>query len=55
MFVITGITGKVGGRVGDILLKAGLPVRAVVRCAGKGASWKARGSEIALVADAADV
>ena len=31
MFVITGITGKVGGRVGDILLEAGLPVRALVR------------------------
>ena len=55
MFVITGITGKVGGRVGDILLEAGLPVRASVRCAEKGASWKARGCEIAFVPDAADV
>src|ERR1700721_2458809 len=54
MFVITGITGKVGGRVGDILLEAGLPVRALVRCAEKGASWKSRGCEIALVPDAAD-
>ena len=54
MFVITGITGKVGGRVGDVLLQAGLPVRALVRCADKGASWKARGCEIALVPDAAD-
>jgi NAD(P)H dehydrogenase (quinone) len=54
MFVITGITGKVGGKVGDILVEAGLPVRALVRCAEKGASWKARGCEIALVPDAAD-
>src|ERR1700689_5037615 len=54
MFVINGITGKVGGRVGDILIEAGLPVRALVRSAGKGASWKARGCEIALVPDAAD-
>src|ERR1700683_1063151 len=55
MFVITGITGKVGGRVGDTLAEAGLPVRASVRCAEKGASWKARGCEIAFVPDAADV
>ena len=54
MFVINGITGKVGGRVGDILLEAGLPVRALVRSVDKGASWKARGCEIALVPDAAD-
>jgi len=54
MFVINGITGKVGGRVADILLEAGLPVRALVRSAEKGASWKARGCEIALVPDAAD-
>ena len=54
MFVINGITGKVGGRVADILLEAGLPVRALVRSAEKGAAWKARGCEIALVPDAAD-
>ena len=54
MFVITGITGKVGGRVADILLEADLPVRALVRSAEKGASWKARGCEIAIVPDAAD-
>ena len=54
MFVINGITGKVGGRVADILLEAGLPVRALVRSVDKGASWKARGCEIALVPDAAD-
>jgi NAD(P)H dehydrogenase (quinone) len=54
MFVINGITGKVGGRVGDILLEAGLPVRALVRSTEKGASWKSRGCEIAIVPDAAD-
>jgi NAD(P)H dehydrogenase (quinone) len=54
MLVINGITGKVGGGVGDILLEAGLPVRALVRSAEKGASWKARGCEIAIVPDAAD-
>jgi uncharacterized protein YbjT (DUF2867 family) len=36
MFVITGITGIVGRIVGDILLKAGLPVRAVMRSPEKG-------------------
>ena len=30
MFVINGITGKVGGRVGDILLEAGLPVLSLI-------------------------
>src|SRR5580692_5622873 len=55
MFVITGITGKVGGIVGDILLKAGLPVRAVVRSAEKGAFWRRRGCEVALVPDPEDV
>src|SRR5271154_1240470 len=54
MFVINGITGKVGGRVADILLEAGLPVRALVRSAEKGASWKARGCEIAIIPDSAD-
>jgi nucleoside-diphosphate-sugar epimerase len=31
MFVITGITGKVGGIIADTLLKAGEPIRALVR------------------------
>ena len=54
MFVITGITGKVGGIVADTLLKAGLPVRALVRSADKGAAWEARGCDTALVPDAGD-
>jgi NAD(P)H dehydrogenase (quinone) len=55
MFVITGITGKVGRIVGDILMKAGLPVRAVVRSPEKGAFWRERGCEVALVPDPEDV
>jgi len=53
MYVITGITGQVGGEVGRTLLAAGLPVRAVVRDAAKGAAWAQQGCEIAL-ADMAD-
>lgn len=48
MYAITGITGKVGGALADTLLKAGLPVRAVVRDAAKGEEWKKRGCEIAI-------
>lgn len=48
MYVITGITGKVGGAVAAALLAAGLPVRAVVRDATKGQAWAARGCEVVL-------
>jgi NAD(P)H dehydrogenase (quinone) len=48
MFAVTGITGKVGGTVADSLLKAGLPVRAIVRDKAKGAPWAARGAEVAI-------
>ncbi|MDG3441446.1 NAD(P)H-binding protein [Nitrospirillum amazonense] len=47
MYVITGITGKVGGAVAEALLAAGQPVRAVVRDAAKGATWAAKGCEVA--------
>jgi NAD(P)H dehydrogenase (quinone) len=53
MYAITGITGRVGGVAGHTLLNAGLPVRAVVRDAAKGAAWKDRGCEVAL-ADMSD-
>jgi uncharacterized protein YbjT (DUF2867 family) len=53
LYVITGITGKVGGAVARTLLDANLPVRAVVRDAGKGAIWDAQGCEVVL-ADIAD-
>ena len=46
MYAITGITGKVGGIVANILLEAGLPVRAVVRDAEKGRAWAAKGCEV---------
>jgi len=48
MYVITGITGKVGGAVAQHLLKAGQPVRAVIRDANKAAYWQALGCEVAL-------
>jgi uncharacterized protein YbjT (DUF2867 family) len=54
MFVVTGITGKVGAIVADTLLAAGLPVRAVVRSEDKGDVWRSRGCEVAVVADADD-
>ena len=48
MYAVTGITGKVGGSVARSLLKAGLPVRAVVRDIAKGKSWAELGCEIAI-------
>ncbi|NVM74720.1 uncharacterized protein YbjT (DUF2867 family) [Duganella sp. SG902] len=48
MYAITGITGQVGSALGKQLLAAGLPIRAVVRDAAKGAAWAARGAEVAL-------
>ena len=53
MFVITGASGNTGGVVADALLKAGKPVRVVVRDTAKGDAWKKRGVEVAL-ADFAD-
>lgn len=54
MFVITGITGKVGAIAATTLLNAGQQVRAVVRSEEKGAPWRARGCEIAVVPEADD-
>jgi len=48
MFVVTGITGNVGGEVARTLLAAHHPVRAVVRDAPKAAVWANRGCELAL-------
>ena len=47
MYVVTGITGQVGGALANALLKAGKPVRAVVRDERKGALWSASGCELA--------
>jgi uncharacterized protein YbjT (DUF2867 family) len=48
MYVITGITGKVGGELARTLLAAGQSVRAVVRDAKKGNAWAELGCEVAL-------
>lgn len=46
MYVITGITGKVGGALAHTLIKAGQPVRAVMRDAGKATYWADQGCEV---------
>jgi NAD(P)H dehydrogenase (quinone) len=46
MFVVTGITGNVGGEVAHNLLAAGQPVRGVVRETRKGEAWAKRGCDI---------
>jgi uncharacterized protein YbjT (DUF2867 family) len=48
MYVITGITGKVGGTIGCTLHAAGLPVRAVVRNLEKGRVLAAQGYDVAM-------
>ena len=48
MFVITGITGKVGGNVARSLLSKGHKLRAVVRDRAKGDQWTALGCEVSL-------
>jgi NAD(P)H dehydrogenase (quinone) len=48
MYAITAITGRVGGALADTLLSSGQSVRAIVRDETKGASWAARGCEVAV-------
>jgi uncharacterized protein YbjT (DUF2867 family) len=48
MYVITGITGKVGGALARALLNDRQPVRAVIRDASKAAAWAALGCEVAI-------
>lgn len=48
MYAVTGITGKVGGKVARTLLAHGQSVRAVLRDEAKAASWTAQGCEIAI-------
>ena len=48
MYVITGITGQVGGALARRLLAAGQPVRGVVRDEKKGEAWASRGCEVVL-------
>lgn len=53
MYVMTGITGKVGGAMARVLRAEGRPVRAVLRNREKAAEWQDLGCEIA-VADMGD-
>lgn len=53
MFVISGVTGNTGSIVAQSLLDQGQAVRVIVRSEEKGASWKAKGAEVA-VADLMD-
>jgi uncharacterized protein YbjT (DUF2867 family) len=48
MYAITGITGQVGGIIGQALLTAKQPVRAIVRDRSKGPVWADRGCEVRL-------
>jgi uncharacterized protein YbjT (DUF2867 family) len=48
MFVVLGATGYTGSAVVETLLARKQPVRVVVRSADKGASWKAKGAEVAV-------
>jgi uncharacterized protein YbjT (DUF2867 family) len=48
MYVVTGATGNTGAVVAETLLKAGNPVRVVVRDAAKGEAWQRRGAVVAL-------
>ena len=46
MFLVTGITGKVGGAAARHLLERGKQVRALVRDEAKAAAWKDKGVEL---------
>jgi uncharacterized protein YbjT (DUF2867 family) len=48
MLVVLGVTGNTGSVVADTLLAHRRPVKVVVRSAEKGATWKARGAEVAV-------
>ena len=54
MYAITGITGQVGGAMARALLAAGLPVRAVLRDAGKARAWAETGVDDVALADMTD-
>jgi uncharacterized protein YbjT (DUF2867 family) len=54
MLVVAGVTGNTGSVVADALLRAGAPVRVVLRAKQRAAEWTARGAEVAI-ADLTDV
>lgn len=53
-YVVFGVTGRTGSTAADALLRAGQPVRVVVRDPARGQSWAERGAEVA-VADLTDL
>lgn len=53
-YVVFGVTGRTGAAAADALLRAGEPVRVVVREPAKGRPWAERGAEI-VVADLTDL
>lgn len=48
MFVVLGATGHTGSAVVETLLARKQPVRVIVRSADKGATWKAKGADVAV-------
>jgi uncharacterized protein YbjT (DUF2867 family) len=48
MYAVVGVNGNTGSVVAEELLRRGKKVRAIVRSEEKGASWKARGAEVAI-------
>jgi uncharacterized protein YbjT (DUF2867 family) len=54
MYVVAGVSGHTGAAVASELISQGKKVRVIVRNVDKGASWKAKGCEVA-VADLNDV
>ncbi|MYM30177.1 NmrA family NAD(P)-binding protein [Duganella sp. CY15W] len=53
-YVVFGVTGRTGASAADALLRAGHPVRVVVRDPAKGQPWAERGAQVA-VADLTDL
>lgn len=53
-FVVAGATGHTGKIVAETLIAQKRPVRVLVRDAAKGAAWKQKGADFAVVADLGD-
>ena len=53
-YAVFGVTGRTGAAAADALLRAGQPVRVVVRDPANGRPWSERGAEVAL-ADLTDM
>ncbi|MGQ3048925.1 MAG: NmrA family NAD(P)-binding protein [Niveispirillum sp.] len=54
LFAVAGVSGNTGAAAANALLSRGHGVRVIVRDAGKGATWAARGAEV-VVADLGDI